>query len=101
MTLLYTNKTKDDILLHRELETFGKENANFKLVLTLTRHSPAKHGEWNGLQGRITEEMLKQAGLPAPSEETLICYCGPAAFNKTVEELLTKMGYTKDMMHKF
>ena len=49
MTLLYTNKTKDDILLHRELESFGKENANFKLVHTLTRHSPEKHGEWNGL----------------------------------------------------
>ena len=100
MTLVYTNKTKKDILLERELETFAKENANFKLVHTLTRHSE-KDGEWTGLKGRITEEMLKQAGFPGPSEETLICYCGPAGFNKTVEELLAKMGYSKDMMHKF
>ena len=45
--------------------------------------------------------MLKESNIPEPSEETLIGYCGPAGFNKTVEEMLTKMGYTKDMIYKF
>jgi ferredoxin-NADP reductase len=45
--------------------------------------------------------MLKECRFPEPSPETLIVYCGPAPFNKTVEEVLTSLGYDKDMMHKF
>lgn len=101
MVLLYSNKTKDDILLKDELERFAKMNANFKLVHTLTRHSDEKNGPWEGKKGRITEELIRHAGFPEPSEDTIIGYCGPDAFNKTVVDLLTKMGYSKDMMYKF
>ncbi len=45
--------------------------------------------------------MLISCGFPEPSAETLIAYCGPPGMNKTVEDILTKMGYTRDMMHKF
>jgi NAD(P)H-flavin reductase len=50
----------------------------------LTRHDDDKHGEWNGLKGRITLEMLKEIGIPPPSPETLICYCGPSGFNSSL-----------------
>jgi len=100
IVLLYSNKTKSDILLHDELERFAKDNSeNFKVFHTLTREKDIS--EWTGLTGRITEEMIKSCGLPEPSPDTLIAHCGPAPFTKTVEEILTKLGYSKDMIHKF
>lgn len=68
---------------------------------TLTRHVDTD-GDWQGVKGRITKELLAACKFPEPSEDTLIVYCGPPAFNKTIEEiLLNSMGYSKDMLHKF
>jgi hypothetical protein len=72
-----------------------------KVFHTLTRHDDEKHGEWNGLRGRVNADMLRACNFPEPSEDTLIGYCSPAACNKTVEEILTNLGYTKDMIYKF
>lgn len=100
--MLYSNKTKDDILAKEELEKLREGNPEyFTLHHTLTRHDDNDHGEWDGLRGRITADMLKDCKFPEPSEETLICYCGPAGFNKTVEDTLAALGYSKDMLFKF
>ena len=100
--MLYSNKSKDDILLENELNELQLKNPdNLRIYHTLTRHSDESQGPWEGLRGRVTDEMLKQCRFPEPSEETLIVYCGPAAFNKTVETVLASLGYSKDMMHKF
>ena len=102
MVLLYTNKTKTDILSQEELEHFQRVNVtNLKIHYTLTRHNTETDGQWEGLTGRITAEMIKACELPEPSPETLIVYCGPTGMNKTVEDLMLKLGYTKDMLHKF
>jgi NAD(P)H-flavin reductase len=91
MVLLYSNKTKSDILLKDELDHFAQNNAEkIKIFHTLTRHSDDKDGEWGGLKGRLTVDMIKSCGFPEPSEETLIGFCGPAAFNKSVEDILLK-----------
>jgi len=56
MTLLYSNKTKDDILVQEELDNYARINAdNLKIRHTLTRHT---EGDWAGLTGRISAEML-------------------------------------------
>ena len=100
--MIYSNKSKDDILVKEDLDNLAKENTeNFKLYHTLTRHNDEQHGEWNGLKGRVSVELIKECGFPEPSEETLIVHCGPAAFNKTVVEVLTTLGYTSEMIHKF
>ncbi len=100
--MIFSNKTSDDILVREQLDKFSEINPHhFKLYHTLTRHDDAKHGEFRGLKGRVSAELFKTCGLPEPSPETLICYCGPAAFNKTVVETLTAMGYTEDMLFKF
>jgi NAD(P)H-flavin reductase len=60
MILLFSNKTKDDILAKAELEEMEKLNSeHFKLFHTLTRHNDELHGEWKGLRGRVTAEMIK------------------------------------------
>ena len=100
--MIYSNKTKDDILCEKELNEFAEQNKDhLRLYHTLTRHDAEKHGEWKGLTGRVGADLFKQVRLPEPSPETLITYCGPAAFNKTIEDALKTLGYTADMMHKF
>ena len=102
MVLLYSNKSKDDILCEVELSGFEKLNPDrLRLFHTLTRHNVEKHGEWKGHTGRISAELLKQCRFPEPSPETLITYCGPKGMNDTVEATLKALGYTADMMHKF
>jgi NAD(P)H-flavin reductase len=62
MSLLYVNKTKDDILAKEELDRFGSINPeNLKISHSLTRHNEEKHGVWDGLRGRITTDTLKAA----------------------------------------
>lgn len=83
--MLYSNKSKDDILVKDGLDHLQGLNKNLKIYHTLTRHDDAKYGDWNGLKGRVSAQMLKDCGFPEPSPETLICFCGPAGFNKTCE----------------
>jgi ferredoxin-NADP reductase len=100
--VLYSNKTKDDILLKDEIDELARINPDhLKLFHTLTRHVDEKDGEWLSLRGRIFAEMVIQCQFPEPSPETLILYCGPSPFNKTVLEILTTLGYTDDMIYKF
>jgi NAD(P)H-flavin reductase len=55
MVMLYSNKTKDDILAREYLEKLREINSdNFRLYHTLTRHQDEKDGEWDGLRGRIS-----------------------------------------------
>lgn len=56
---LFTNKTKDDILIEKELNHLAEINPDhFKLFYTLTRHDAEKHGEWKGITGRVSYEMF-------------------------------------------
>lgn len=83
---MYSNKTKDDILCETELNELVAMNPdNFKLVHTLTRHDPAKHGEWSGKTGRVTWEMYQEFGFPTASDDLLVLTCGPAGFNETIK----------------
>ena len=50
--------------------------------------------------GFITKEMLAEK-MPAPSEETLILYCGPPPFEKMMKQHLTELGYNDKMQFKF
>lgn len=100
--MIYSNKTKDDILLKEELDNYARQNSdNLTIYHTLTRHNEDVNGKWDGLTGRVNAEMIQKCNFPEPSEETLIAYCGPVAFRKVIEESLLSLGYTKDMFHQF
>lgn len=72
-----------------------------RILHTLTRHNDETDGEWKGYRGRVNAEMIKECAFPEPSAETLILHCGPALFNKCVNEVLLGMGYTAEMIYKF
>jgi NAD(P)H-flavin reductase len=96
ITFLYSNKTKDDILCLDEIEALNKlAPEQFKVHHTLTRHDDSKHGEWNGMTGRVTKEMLTQCGFPSPADDVLILSCGNAGFGECIKEVLKEMGYVE------
>lgn len=94
ISFIFCNKTKDDILCDSAIKDLEKRSSgNFKVYYTLTRHDPAKHGKWDGLQGRVSVDMLKQCGLPDPQDDLFIGTCGPPGFHISIAEPLKALGY--------
>lgn len=93
VTLLFTNKTKDDILCKAQLDDLSKYE-NVKVYHTLTRHKE-EDGEWDGFTGRVSLDLLKKCGFPEPANEVFIAHCGPKGMNETVKEVLEQGGYVQ------
>merc|ERR1712232_1251411 len=72
-SLIYANKTEDDILCRDLLDDAAKRSkGRFKITYTLD-FPPAN---WKQKTGFITAAMIKEC-LPKPGPETLIYMCGP------------------------
>ena len=55
---------------------------------------------WNGGTGFVNKAMIKQHFEP-PSDDVIICRCGPPAMNKAMRSHLVDIGYTQDMLFEF
>ena len=94
MSLLYSNKTSDDILCKAELDSLQKFNPHFTAHYTLTKHDKKKHGIRAGLEGRIGREMLKKLNFTnKPEPSTLVIVCGPPKFESDMIKLFTFNGF--------
>ena len=62
---------------------------------TLTRHDAEKHGDWDGLQGRVSYEMLQECQFPEAADDVFIGICGPPEFNAEIAGFLQENGYVK------
>lgn len=82
VTLMYGNRTEEDIVFKQELEQMQSQNRNLKIVFTLAE--PKK--TWQGYSGNITAEMIKKE-IPEYSE-TVFYICGPPAMVQAMENLL-------------
>ena len=101
ISMLYCNKTINDIMCKDTLDTLAQENpGQFKLQYTLTRHQES-HGPWNGLTGRINKEMLTEhLRIPEASDEVLVCLCGPVEFREdTVRILKEQLDFKPEQIH--
>ena len=97
ITMLYSNKTEDDILCKSQIEALQKEGQDkFKAHHTLTRN---KDENWKGLTGRVDFKMFQECGFPAPADDVFIFICGTPGFNKTCHDMLNENGYTEKEMH--
>lgn len=56
--------------------------------------------DWKGFGGFVTKEMIKKC-MPYPTNDTLICTCGPPLMNKMLLEHLAQLGYKEDYIYKF
>ncbi len=77
--LIYSNKTKKDIIHKEELKEILKDN----LILTLTRE---KNSEYKF--GRITKEFLKE-NIKSFNQDFYVC--GPSSFSSDVKKALKEL----------
>ena len=89
--LLYSSRTKEDIIFYEQLKKIAKNNSNFKYVNTLTRH---KEGAWNELIGRITPEMLKT--IVKDFSKPYFFLCGPPIFVNDIISMLKQLGISEE-----
>lgn len=95
ISLLFSNKTEEDILLKKELDELAK-NANFDVGYCLS--SPGE--EWDGLAGKFTRECLENAGLKNEDSHALLV-CGTDEMVDAVEKLSKTMGLGKNNVFVF
>lgn len=92
-TLLYANKTEDDILCREQLDELAmKHGDRFRLAYTLDFASAG----WPHKQGFITQDMIAEL-FPLPSEKPIFCLCGPPPMIEfACKKNLSALGYPKE-----
>ena len=86
ITLIYSNKTPEDIIFQKELQSLESRNVQLRCVHTLTR--PEGYA-WQGPTGRISQELLEQN---ISNKQALFYICGPKAMIQSCVELLKGLG---------
>ncbi|KAL9655610.1 hypothetical protein ABK040_002273 [Willaertia magna] len=119
VTLLFANKSPEDIILKRELDNFAKAYPDkFKVYYTVD-NDPSNVAD-TSVKGRgfVNENMIRDAGIPLPKDENddsvLVAVCGPPKFydllsgqKKSIQEqgeltgLLKQMGFNEKNVFKF
>ncbi len=92
LIVLYSTKTKNDIIYKQELEEIKKSGV--RVAVTLTR----EEGEWNENRGRIDAETIKKS-VPRLNN-SLFYICASTDMVKSMEELLRSIGVQKEMIKK-
>lgn len=89
ISLIYANRSEEDILLRKELDTFARRYPkNFK-VYYLLDHPPA---DWKFGKGHVTKELMEEM-LPAPSLDSKVFLCGPPGMVNASKKSLVDLGF--------
>ncbi|USP79415.1 hypothetical protein yc1106_06689 [Curvularia clavata] len=89
VTLLYANKTEDDILLKDQLDQFAKQNDRFTVHYILSNPSTS----WQGLKGRVSKELIEKH-MPAPAGmDSKVLLCGPDPMVESMSKHLQERGF--------
>jgi ferredoxin-NADP reductase len=94
VTLLYGNRTENDIAFKKELETMQQQNENLKVVFILNEASSG----WRGATGLITPEMIKKE-IP-DYKETMFYTCGPPGMVQVMEKLVEQLGLPNSQLKR-
>ncbi|PIA15883.1 NADH-cytochrome b5 reductase [Coemansia reversa NRRL 1564] len=112
LTLIFANKSEDDIILRSTLDEYAKKHPDqFNVHYVVDK---AASGDWKGGVGFVTKEMI-QKYLPASSQDdVLVSVCGPPPMMKSVSGpkapdysqgevsgLFKELGYTSKQVFKF
>ncbi len=93
LTLIWANKTKDDIFSESELNKLIAALPDFKVHHVLSRQP-----DYEGLAGHVDKNLLLKL-VPNPSRDTHVMLCGPIAMMKSVSEELRKIGVPRSGIH--
>ncbi|SCV05524.1 LANO_0H09384g1_1 [Lachancea nothofagi CBS 11611] len=110
INLLVGNKTPNDILLKKELDTI---QAKYPEQVKIHYFVDKAEGDFNGHIGFITKEYLEK-NTPGPSDSHQVFVCGPPPFMKAYSGpktspqdqgelvgILKELGHAKDRVFKF
>ncbi|KAL1608371.1 hypothetical protein SLS60_003312 [Paraconiothyrium brasiliense] len=89
ISLVYANRTEDDILLRSELETFARRYPQNFEVWFMLDNPPAG---WQGGSGFVTRNVMKER-LPAAGPDTKIMLCGPPGMIGAAKKGLVELGF--------
>ncbi len=92
LLLLYSNKTKEDIVFEEELYELTIKYKSLKVVHILTDET-----KWKGEKGRLDTEKLTRLVPDLSSREVYIC--GPAAMIKDLTQICHQLGVSKGALH--
>ena len=92
VTLLWGNKTEQDIAFREELEMIESEMSSLKVVHVLSRQEG-----WPGERGNIDAEVLQKYVGNFQAGQFFIC--GPPPMMRAVERMLTDLGAPKNRIH--
>lgn len=89
ISLIYANRTEEDILLRKELEAFARNYPkNFKLWYMLDQ--PPEN--WTYGKGFVTPAVMDER-LPGPAPDTKIMLCGPPGMVNAAKKGLVAAGF--------
>lgn len=92
VTLLYANKTEEDILLRDELESLARDHSD-QLSVYHTLSGPPQ--DWKQGEGRITKQLIEDR-LPKPAgDDSKILLCGPDGMMMAMRDVLLDIGFKK------
>ena len=89
VTLLYGNRTENDIAFRKELEALQQRNKNLKIVFILNEAD----SNWKGATGLITTDLIKRE-IP-DYKETMFYTCGPPKMVEIMEKLVAQLGFQR------
>ena len=88
ITLIYSCKTKKDIIFHEEMKRIKEHHKGFVYHITLTQE------EWDGLSSRINPSLIKQ--LTGNFNNKIFYICGPPKMVIEISKELQELGVLKD-----
>jgi ferredoxin-NADP reductase len=94
ITLLYGNRTENDIVFRKELEAMQNQNKNLKIVFTLNEAGSG----WKGATGFINAEMIKKE-IP-DFKETMFYTCGPPPMVEIMGKLIEQLDLPKTQLQR-
>jgi len=91
ISLLFANRTADDIILKSEFDKYTVEKSNFRCYYVVGEAPPG----WDMGVGRIDSDLMKRR-LPGPSPDTVIFLCGPPFMQLDLRKKLLELGHEKE-----
>ncbi|KAJ5204195.1 cytochrome b5 reductase [Penicillium cinerascens] len=88
ISLIYANRSEEDILLREELEAFARRYKNLKIWYMLD--VPPEN--WTYGKGYVTAQVMSDK-LPKPAEDTKIMLCGPPGMVNASKKALASLGF--------
>ncbi|PHH80806.1 hypothetical protein CDD80_6896 [Ophiocordyceps camponoti-rufipedis] len=89
VSLIYANKSEEDILLRKELDAFARKYPqNFEVYYVVDNPPPG----WKYGSGHVNQELMKKK-LPGPKDGSKMMLCGPPGMVNACKAGLGNLGF--------